>query len=59
MILEARVAHFTARIEAQLATLDQTITTIPGIGPLFAATILGEIGDISDVSLASPRLMPW
>lgn len=46
-ILEARVAHFTARIEAQLATLDQTLTTIPGIGPLFGATILGEIGGIA------------
>lgn len=46
-ILEARVAHFTARIEAQLTTLDQTLTTIPGIGPLFAATILGEVGDIA------------
>jgi len=50
-IIEARVAHFTARIEAQLGTLDQTLTTIPGIGPLFAATILGEIGDIASLPI--------
>ena len=46
-ILERRVSHFTAKIEAQLAEIDQTLTTIPGIGPIFAATILGEIGDIT------------
>lgn len=46
-ILQARVSHFTAKIEAQLAEVDQTLTTIPGIGPVFATTILGEIGDIA------------
>jgi transposase len=46
-ILENRVSHFTAKIEAALADTDQTLTTIPGIGPVFAATILGEIGDIA------------
>jgi transposase len=46
-ILESRISHFTAKIEAQLAEIDQTLTTIPGIGPIFAATILGEVGDIT------------
>jgi len=45
--LNERVATFTARIEAELATTEQTLTTIPGVGTVLAATILAEIGDVT------------
>lgn len=45
--LEERIATFTARIEAELNTTEQTLTTIPGVGPVLAATILAEIGDVT------------
>lgn len=45
--LDQRVAAFTDRIETELATADQTLTTIPGVGTVLAATILAEIGDVT------------
>ena len=45
--LNERVATFTARIEAELTTTEQTLTTIPGVGTVLAATILAEIGDVT------------
>jgi len=44
--LSAQVDHCTTHIETYLAETDQTLTTIPGIGPVLAATILSEVGDI-------------
>jgi transposase len=44
--LTAQIDQSTTQIEAQLAQVDQTLTTIPGIGPVLAATILSEIGHI-------------
>lgn len=44
--LATQVDHFTAEIEVRLALTSQTLTSIPGIGPVLAATILGEVGDI-------------
>ncbi len=35
------------QINALLQQFDTTLTTIPGIGPILAATILSEIGDVS------------
>ena len=40
------------RIRALLEQFDTTLTTVPGIGPILAATILSEIGDISRFSSA-------
>lgn len=34
-------------IEEHLDTIPQTLTSVPGIGPIFAAGLLSEIGDIS------------
>ena len=36
-----------------MTKLNSPITTIPGIGPVIGATILGELGDISRFSNAS------
>lgn len=41
--LESLNAEITKRLEA----VDSNLVTIPGIGPVLAAAILGEIGDIS------------
>lgn len=45
-LLEAQIAEADAAVAELLATTEQHLTTIPGIGPVFAATILAEIGDI-------------
>jgi transposase len=46
LALATQVDYCTTQIEAQLAQMDQTLTTIPGIGPVLGATILAEIGDV-------------
>ncbi len=45
-LLEQQVAEVDQAIADLMMTLDQHVTTIPGIGPVLAATILAEIGDI-------------
>lgn len=44
--LESQVAQVDRAIETLLTQLPQHLTSIVGIGPVTAATILGEIGDI-------------
>jgi transposase len=44
--LEAQIAQVEAAIEELMAALEQDLTTIKGLGPVLAATILAEIGDI-------------
>jgi transposase len=44
--LEEQIAQLDAQLEQLLAQADQYLTTIPGLGPVLAATILGEIGDV-------------
>lgn len=51
--IEAQVADVETEEKAILKKIDSPITTIPGIGEVTAATILGEIGDISRFSNAS------
>lgn len=45
--IEAQVADVETEINVILDKIDSLITTIPGIGNITAAVILGEIGDIS------------
>ena len=45
--IEKQVADTEAEISAIMEELNSPITTIPGIGPVLGAVILGEIGDIS------------
>lgn len=51
--IEAQVSDVEAEIKTVLDKIDSPITTIPGIGNINAAVILGEIGDISRFSNAS------
>ena len=44
--LGEQVAELEDRIAAYLEQVPQHLTSIPGIGPVLAAAILGEIGDI-------------
>jgi transposase len=48
--IEAQVADVEAEIRQLLERINSPITTIPGIGPITGATILGEIGDITRFS---------
>ena len=45
-LLERQIAEVDRAVAERLRALDQHLTTIPGIGPVLAATILAEIGDI-------------
>ena len=44
--LETQIQQVDAALETLLNHADQYLTTIPGVGPVTAATILGEIGNI-------------
>jgi transposase len=48
--IEAQVADVEAEMQCIINKINSPITTIPGIGPVNGATILGEIGDISRFS---------
>lgn len=41
------MARVDAAVAELLGQIEQLLTTIPGLGPVLAATILAEIGDIS------------
>lgn len=45
--LQEQAKSLQKAIEEHLATIPQTLTSVPGIGTIFAAGILSEIGDIS------------
>ncbi|MDD4436583.1 MAG: IS110 family transposase [Tissierellia bacterium] len=51
--IENQVKDIEQQISNLLDKINSTITTIPGIGKVTAATILGEIGDISRFSTPS------
>jgi len=51
--IEAQVAEVEQKISDTLDILNSPITTIPGIGKVIGATILGEIGDINRFSSPS------
>ncbi|EPZ48830.1 IS110 family transposase [Alicyclobacillus acidoterrestris] len=49
-LAEEHLQTLDMAISEQLAKVDTNLVTIPGIGPVLAAAILGEIGDISRFS---------
>jgi len=51
--IENQVSQIEVEIDQVLELMDSPITTVPGIGPVNAAIILGEIGDINRFSSPS------
>ena len=51
--IDAQISDVESEIKTVLDKLDSPITTVPGIGDINAAVIIGEIGDISRFSNAS------
>ena len=47
---DAEIAEIESRIQEMLDEADSPVTTIPGIGPQMAASIIAEIGDFSAFS---------
>lgn len=45
--IEEQIKEIDKKLEEMTSSLDNYLTTITGIGPVLAATIIGEIGDIS------------
>jgi len=45
--LKEQLTELEKEITMLLANVDQKLTSIPGIGPMLAAIIIGEIGDLS------------
>ena len=45
--VEAQIAKLDREIEEYMETLQSPITSLPGVGPIYGAIILAEIGDIS------------
>ena len=45
--LESQIKEFDKAIAAQMKLLPNVLTSIPGIGPVYAAGIMAEIGDIN------------
>jgi transposase len=44
--LKEQLTELTAEITTLLGTIEQQVTSIPGIGPVTAAAIIGELGDL-------------
>lgn len=44
--VQEQLQEIEAEIDSYMESLDSPITTIPGIGPVYGASILAEIGDI-------------
>ena len=45
--LESQIKEFDKAIATQMELLPNVLTSIPGIGPVFSAGIIAEIGDIN------------
>ena len=63
-LLENLIKRVETAIAQQMESISQTIDTIPGIGPVFAAGIIAEIGDLArfdfnEAKVASYAGLKW
>ncbi len=60
---KAQIKRLDSVIAQELAAIPQTLTTIPGIGPVWSAGIVAEIGDVSrfhnEAALAQYAGLTW
>ena len=61
--LESQIKEFDKAIKAQMELLPNVLISIPGIGPVYSAGIMAEIGDInrfnSQAALAKYAGLTW
>ena len=61
--LESQIKVLEKAIEQQFEIIPNTLTSIPGIGPVYSAGIIAEIGDIhrfeSQASVAKYAGLVW
>lgn len=61
--MQAQIKSLDKEIERQIATIPNTLTSIPGIGKVFSAGIIAELGDInrfqSQASVAKYAGLAW
>ena len=61
--LESQIKEFDKAIKAQMELLPNVLISIPGIGPVYSAGIMAEIGDInrfnSQAALAKYAGLAW
>ena len=62
-MMQAHVKELDKMIAKQITTIPNTLTSVPGIGPVYSAGILAEIGDINrfngQASLAKYAGLAW
>lgn len=63
LLLQGQVKEYDKAIEKQLSTIPNTLTSVKDIGPVYAAGVIAEIGDISrfpsQASLAKYAGLTW
>ena len=62
-LLQGQIKEYDKAIEKQFSTIPNTLTSVKGIGPVYAAGIIAEVGDISrfpsQASLAKYAGLAW
>lgn len=58
-LVEAQIDELDAQVAEIYAFLDTRLHTIPGVGPVLAATILAEVGDISRFGSDPAKLVAY
>jgi transposase len=61
--LERSIKAFDEEIERQISAIPNTLTSVPGVGPVYSAGIIAEVGDVcrfeSHPSLAKYAGLTW
>lgn len=62
-LLQGQIKEYDKAIEKQFSTIPNTLTSVKGIGPVYAAGIIAKVGDVnqfpSQASLAKYAGLTW
>jgi transposase len=62
-VMQAHIKELDKAIAAQVTTISNTLTSVPGVGPVYSAGIIAEVGDINrfdgQASLAKYAGLAW